>query len=221
MTISYDARSGRYRDKKTGKFTTKAKLLGLVSEEVSMLETRLGKIARSYNSGKISSDEFEQAMAVELKYSHIRMGALGVGGVNNLDKNSIKITERNLDKENIFLERFVYAIATEELSEEQIVARAKLYAQSSSSAYHRAEYYQRISSGMANEAKRTLALDAKHCPQCPALSTQDNWVDIEKVVPIGSNCDCRGRCRCSIAYRYNFKRDPLNPQSMQEIIIGL
>ncbi len=164
-------------------------------------KTYLEKQAKRLVNREISLSQFQTIMTEELKRSHLRMGLLASGGKDGISKAGYGATGQRLKEEYSYLRNFVNAIARGELTEPRIIYRAGLYGLSSAAAFYKSEQISRIENG-AVLAKRSLDPQAQHCPDCPALSTNGQWLPIEQVTPPTRNCVCRSRCRCIIQYRY-------------------
>lgn len=199
MPITYDRRAGSYRGE-NGRFVARAEVLRLLDGEAARLEVRLRGHARLLTTNRISLSEFQARMAEDLKLSHLRSAALGSGGRKGLSNRHFGKVGQELKEQYQFLRGFGDAIAAGELSEAQILARAKSYGISTRTAFFEAEKITRQENGF-NLGKRTLDPQASHCPDCLRYSTNGQWVPIEQIVPPGVNCQCRGRCRCSVAFK--------------------
>lgn len=208
MAIYFDSKAGRYRDSK-GRFVAFARIIGLVNLEQKLLEAKAERLAEELVAGKITPFQFQWAMQREIKPAIIRMAVLGHNG-QPMDEAAWGAVGQFVRQEYSYLRRFTQQIIAGELTQGQIVARAKLYAGSTKRMYERARKRWHYTNGW-NEAKRVLDPNAQHCPECPLYAT--DWTDIENIVPVGSNCSCGGRCRCQIIYRKNPKKAALNPVS--------
>lgn len=201
MPITYDRRAGSYRGD-NGRFVARAEVLRLVDGEAARLETRLRGHARLLNANRISVGEFQSRMAEDLKLSYLRSAALGSGGRQGLTNRHFGKVGQELKDQYAFLRNFGEAIAAGELSEKQILARAKSYGISTRTAFFEAEKITRQANGF-NQAKRTRDPQAQSCPDCIRYSTNGQWFPINQVVAPGVNCQCRSRCRCQIVFRVN------------------
>jgi hypothetical protein len=196
--LQFDSSSHRYRNLETGRFVQRDEVLRLVDEETSRLEVRLKGHARLLVSGKIEISEFQTRMAQSLKESHIRMAALGGGGLKQMTPQQYGHVGQQLKKQYQFLYKFGRDLEENKSSSVQIIRRAGMYAQSTKTSFHQAEFTARGRVGFY--AKRLLDAQARHCPECINYQ-QLQWRLISQIVPPGVNCTCGGRCRCRIVFR--------------------
>jgi hypothetical protein len=171
-------------------------------KEIARLETRLAGLGRLVGTGKIPIAEFQTRMMETIKASHIRMGALGAGGKDNLNNAIYGAIGGRLNQEgNKYLKAFGERLASDkDISLEYIIWRSKLYAKSSNRTFHKARQIERIIAG-STLARRRLGGNRNHCPECPSLTTNEKFVPIEQVTAIGDRCSCMGSCLCIIDYR--------------------
>lgn len=198
--MRYDRFIGFYRDGNGNPILSPAIDL-LIASEVGRLEAELKSIARRLTEDKLTIPEWEKAMAIALKESHIRMAILASGGKAQTVANSYLIAGRRLREEYRNLDNFARDLKEGKLSVKQSIARAGLYAQSARQTYCEVHHANKMFVEGFGLAMRRLDPDADHCPQCPTHSTRGQYVPVEQIVPIGARCDCRGRCRCQIIYR--------------------
>ena len=198
MPVVYDRNSSSFRGDK-GRYISNAEVLRLVDAEVARQETRLKGHARLLINGKIDIPEFQQRMAADMKASSIRMAALGAGGVEGLGNRHYGKVGSELKKQYKFLAGFGEALSGG-LTEKQVLQRAGQYGRQSAIAFHSSQQITKESEGF-NEGRRSLDEQAVHCKQCIDYSTNGRWVPVSELIPVGSSCDCGGRCRCRITFR--------------------
>lgn len=199
MPVKFDQRTGRYRGE-SGRFVSRADVLRIVDEETARGQVRLRAIARLLVSKRIDIPEFQTRMAEQIKSSHIRLGLLGAGGKEAMTPQHYGTIGFNLRDEFKYLRNFGKAIAAGELDESQVMRRAELYAESSRLSFFAVEKQARQRAGV-KLAKRSLDPQAKHCSDCLRHSTDGQWVPISEIVPVGSRCRCRNRCKCQIVFK--------------------
>lgn len=214
--IGFSVASGRYRNKETGRFVSRADVLRLVDNEEARLKTRLQGHTRLLLAKKIDVAEWEKRFATTIKESHIRMSTLGAGGKDNLTNAHFGAIGASMKQEYRYLNRFAKGIERGEYSERYILSRAKLYSASTKKSFYKGEQIARAIAGV-RLAKRVLDPQSRHCADCPAYQKLD-WVPIETIVPPGQACACGGRCRCSIIYK-PIERNPINLSDRLEAII--
>lgn len=195
----YDRRTANYRNPQTGRFVPRAAILKLVDEESDRLSTRMKAHARLLTDGKIDLGEFQRRAADDIKMSSIRMGLFASGGKSQTPQSVYGVIGRELRSQYSFLANFAQDLAAGKLTKEQIIARAALYGGASRTVFHQAEKVARKREGF-KLAKRMLDAGSKHCQECLQYQTNNEYVPIESIIPIGSRCSCHSRCRCAIVF---------------------
>lgn len=198
--ITFNSKTGRYRNSETGRFVSRADVLKLVDTEVARLKVRLQGQSRLLISEKISLSEWEKQMAETIKESHLRMTILGAGGKGRVSNAHFGAVGAALRREYGYLHLFANQIARGELTPAQILSRSGSYAASTRKSFYKGEQLSRAIAGV-KLAKRDLDPQSRHCSDCVRYSTRGKWLPIETVIVPGHTCQCGGRCRCSISYK--------------------
>ncbi|WP_445634524.1 Phage head morphogenesis domain-containing protein [Nostoc sp. DSM 114161] len=198
MPYQFDPNSHRYRDTETGRYVRQVDVLGFVDEEVSRLEVRLKGHARLLVQGKIDIAEFQTRMALTLKESHLRVGAIGAGGTKQLTSAHYGKIGAQLKKQYKYLHGFGQDLAEGKLTKEQAIRRAASYAKSAKTSFFESEFTSRGKVGFY--AKRLLDAQSRHCQSCISYQRLQ-WTLIQLVTPPGVDCECGGRCRCRLVFR--------------------
>jgi flagellar biosynthesis/type III secretory pathway chaperone len=197
--ITYDKRAGQFRGS-DGKFVKRASVLREIELSKKSLRERLDFLTQQLVNRKISLSEWQNRSMDVIKYANLRMMALASGGKRNLTNAHYGRLGAKLKPEWQRLKTFAEEIRSGNLTEKQIIARSRLYAQSASTAFYNAELLSKGLEGF-KYAKRWLDVGAKHCTQCPNYSTNGLWVSLEQVILPGHECNCRGNCKCQISYK--------------------
>jgi hypothetical protein len=196
-SVSYDPRVGQYR--RNGKFVSRADVLKALDGEVARTEVRLQAITRKLIAEKIDLPTWETEFAQELKRAHIRSGLFAAGGKDGMTPAAYGHLGANLKEQyRKHLDRFAHDLADGKLTEKQALIRSKMYGQSVRQTFFKVEAATRETEGF-QLAKRELDPQAQHCSSCLQYAT-NGWTNIADIVPPGTNCQCRGRCRCRIVY---------------------
>ncbi len=196
--MRYNTKTGDYTDDR-GQKVSKAQILKLTEKEQRILERKLDRTTQNLINNRIDAFEWERQVQQDLKQSHLKMVALGAGGKDNITPRHRGQVGAALRQEYNRLFDFRKQIQAGEISDKQMLWRTKSYARSIKQSYYRSEQLTRAQNG-ATLAKRTLDVNAKHCPECPTYATK-GFVPIEQVVPPGVRCSCRGNCKCTVVYR--------------------
>lgn len=208
--IKYSPKTGQFINE-NGRFVSRASVIKLIDEQQQSLKKALINNAKKYNKGFLTLDEW-QANHIELiKLANLRMTILGAGGKKQTTKKHYGAMGSTLKKEWESLSNFTKEIVDGNLSPKQIAFRAGMYSQSSSTAFYKSEFLTKSNEGF-NKAKRLLDPQAHHCPECISYQ-QKRWIDINKIVPPGTNCSCRGNCRCVIIFNKDYRQSSKQKKS--------
>lgn len=201
----YDPRLSQYKDKQTGKIVSKAKILKLFDNEKARLETRLVKLSSQLERGDLTIAQWQRQITQELKQSHIRMGLLAGGGTNvPYTRKLYGAIGNNLKKQQEFLVQFRRDIQKGKYKDnpEKLKWRARLYADSIRESFNDGERIARNQEGF-DLAKRILDAGANHCDDCRRYANR-GWVPLNEVVRPKTNCECKWRCRCFLAWKRSY-----------------
>ena len=129
----------------------------------------------------------------------------GVEGLRTeaISRNTIRQINAILRGHSVATRRLAARIANGDLTDKQI--RAANYRRESAlrESFDRARMIDAVARGH-NEGIRNLG-NPHPCPDCPRHIRSD-WVGIEEIVPIATQCVCQDRCKCWIRTRLNPER---------------
>jgi len=163
----YEPSTNRYRDTATGRFIGQEKRVELRDEWTQSQKLVTDKLAEDYDSGKLSLSDFVKGMREEIKINNIEQYLLGAGGRNNMTPADWGRLGNRIKGQYEFMQEFGQDIldADPPLTLAQIQARARMYVDSSTAMYERAN---------------ALAAGMPDLPEYPADGKQD----------CKSNCKC-------------------------------
>ena len=197
--LIYSRSLGQFQYADTKKIVTRDRVLYALDQEVERTSTRLQGFTRLMASGKIDLAEWQNRMAEEIKSASIRMAAFGAGGKQQLTQRHYGYVGKQLYKEYQALDGFAQALAGGKLTQEQALRRAAMYAESTRISFFQAEKTTKENDSFL--AKRSLQSGAEHCPECLGYDTQGQYIPVPEIVPIGTSCSCRSRCRCFVTFK--------------------
>jgi hypothetical protein len=192
----------RYRDQSTGRFVSRANIVGLLEAQVDSAEHRLASLTTAYYEGRLSPALWADNMRTELRRLHLQNAALGAGGFNNLTAQAYGRAGGHLRQEYARLVEFGRAIASKEITLPQALARANMYVGSARVEYFAEQQAQRMANapdGMTVIEMRSLGA-AEHCINCIDYHSQ-GWQPIGTLPPPGVGSVCLSNCRCSYVTR--------------------
>lgn len=174
-----------------------AQLYKIVRSEVKQNEQKFEKLANRLISGNISFQQWQESMSNLIRRSHVNMARLGRGGKDNTFASHYLKTGNDLRTIHYpALRQFSEQIANGELSEKQIIARAKLYGSASKNSFEVARL-SLYADSPNTVARRRLGACKDHCSDCLRYASQ-GWVSLSAIIPPGERCQCRMNCCCSV-----------------------
>ncbi len=208
--LTYDRNRGQFEVAETGTVISKTEVDRQRDLVIQRLKNELNVLANRYANDQIDLERFQTEVAIRIKRHHLQVAGLASGGIDRLNRTHFVDIRDRLDTEfTTFLFAFgnwLESIASQKKDfTRNIVNRAIRYAASVARSFFSSQKITRSQDG-ANEAKRRLDPRAQHCRQCPNYDTGGRWIPIDRVVPVGEQCDCRGNCRCTVEYRFSLTR---------------
>jgi hypothetical protein len=186
-----------YRNNRT---LSEEKLLSISS---SYIETGLSKniaaLTQRMLDGKLSLSEWQIRMGTSLKESHIINMLIGRGGRGAATLSDYGRVGNILRwDEYRHLQMFAEEIKAGSLSDAQILARVKMYANSTKKSYWIGRDGAMLDAGFTTE--RRILHPAEHCPDCIGYAEQ-GWMPIGTLPEPGEGSVCLSNCQCTKEYR--------------------
>jgi len=169
----WDQASKRYRNTETGRYMGGRQMLPLRDEFIDAQKAAAGDLADRLAAGEITTNRYVEEMRGLIKTTYIDEYALAHGGRNNMTSRDFGIVGNMCRDQYAYLNTFAGEINAGDLSPAQIRARGRLYIESASQAYERAQAEVRGISG------------PHALPAYPGDGTSA----------------CRSNCRCSWEFR--------------------
>lgn len=133
----WDAVSKRYRNTVNGRYVSERSLVGLRDEFIESQIRIVDNLSQSLIDGNLTVQAWETEMTNRLRKSYTAEFLAGRGGKNAISQADYDTIEAMVRNQQGYLRGFAEDIATKNLSEAQITARARLYAESSRQAFER------------------------------------------------------------------------------------
>jgi hypothetical protein len=190
---------GRYRDLSTGQFIAESTLVGLMEDySGNFLEPALVSLTQRMLDGTLSIADWQVRFAQALKDAYLTAAMIGRGGRAMMTWADYGSVGGRLRMEYKFLDQFAQEIKLGLLSENQILARARLYAQSLRTAYWNGVRARNLATGTKTKERRVLH-PAEHCVDCVGYASQ-GWVPIGTLPSPGLGSECLHHCKCTMEF---------------------
>lgn len=195
----YDSRAARYRNR-DGRFLS----------ERDALEIMEGRIDEGFEAMKdyladalapdtpTTLEDWQAAMAEELRHMHVQMLLVGKGGINNATPADYGRIGAKLRGEYEFLQNFAEQIASGSQSLAQINNRMAQYSGGVWSSYWKGRNAAVAEIGATHESRNAVDDDGT-CDDCKGYERQ-GIVEIGTLPAPGEASVCRHRCRCTKEY---------------------
>ncbi|MEO0595076.1 MAG: hypothetical protein AAF126_03100 [Chloroflexota bacterium] len=198
LPYNYDNSTQRWRDPNTGRFVSEDVVVAEMRTHVEATYSTLDSLTERLYSGSITVQQWQVAVASELKDAHLAQSMFANGGRNNMTPVEYGRVGGVLADEYRYLQNFAEQIARGEISEAQARARIRQYGNATKQSYWR-EYTQR------REYVRWNLQPGESCADCIALDSgglDGNGLfraDELPTVPGAGDTVCRGNCNCILS----------------------
>jgi hypothetical protein len=195
--IAFDKDNEQYRYKHNNRKLPDAELMRMLKRDAKKQADNVEFFTREMLTGKMPFTEWQKYMAETAKKQEIKYLRVGRGGKENTF--AIHYLESGNQLRTVdypALRKFAEDVTNGKLSEAQIIARARTYA-NHIPAYERGKLSRIKDKGGNILARRRLGTCANHCADCILLA-QQGWLPINQVPPPGQACRCRANCCCSL-----------------------
>lgn len=194
--FTWDARTARYR--RGGRFVSRLQVRMWLDEALDASGARIGALAEQLRAGRVDLVSWQVRMAREIKNVQLYSAAAAKGGWAQLTPADLGRVGQSVQAQLRYLNRFARQIQAGALPlDGNMVARARLYAQSGRQIYHRTERAEMQLRGYTHE--RSIRYAGDSCAGCIAEAAK-GWMPLGTMIPIGQR-DCKGNDRCSVSYR--------------------
>lgn len=191
----YQNSTQRWRDTATGRFVSSDSVTSQMRRHVAATFDTLEGLTDQLYDGSITVQQWQAAVASELKDAHLAQSMFARGGKLNMTSVEYGRVGGVLRDEYRYLSRFADGIAAGRQSRAQALARIRQYGKATQQAYWR-EYAQ------ATRDDDWLYWElgvAEHCPDCLALAGGSPYRPNElSTYPGAGDTRCRGNCNCTL-----------------------
>lgn len=199
----WDELIGRYRDER-GRFVSKETVYQWVNKSIQISGDIVSTLSSYVYDGTISVTDWMGAMQREIKDEYIRQYLSFVGGRQAMTQSDWGRVGGMLTEQYKYLKGFARDIASGNLTEAQINARAQMYINSAREARERAREIAATKAGY-DEVYWELNPQLENCPDCVEFNGMD-WQLAEDdpykgAFPGSGDTVCLTACGCQLVWR--------------------
>ena len=193
----WNAAAARFRDPETGRYISRAQVRQWIDRNIAASQARIQTLSEELRTGAIDLGEWERGMREEVKRTQLASEMLLRGGRNQMTQADFGRVGQRVRAQYDYLAAFVDDLRSGSVrTDGGFLARAKMYAAASRSAFHESERDQLAGLGYTKE--RSVLHPAEHCALCVSEAAR-GYVPIGELIPIGERT-CLGNDKCSIVY---------------------
>lgn len=203
--FTWDARSGRYRWKATGRFVPGTAIRDALDTALAAEGRRMTALAEQLQTRAISLTRWQLEMSQAVKNTHLFSAMAAKGGRAQMSQADYGRVGAEVRKQYAYLERLSRQLKGANgfpglPRDGRFKQRVGLYTEAGRTTYHAVEREEMRRRGKTEE--RNQLHPADHCtgPRSCVEQTDRQWVAIGTLLPVGRRL-CRARCRCTMAYR--------------------
>lgn len=194
------AKAKRFFESVANRILGKGEQLDIVQESIDLSGVASDLFAGYTSQGALSAGDFRSLFREELKREYIRQYLIGIGGRGQMKPEDWGSVGGMLADQYRYMEGFLDEIMAGNLSEAQIIARARMYINSTREAFERAHGRNAEKLGMSEE-KWIIDPAAENCPDCLQNASQ-GWQPIGTFPKPGSGAtQCLTNCHCHLIYQ--------------------
>lgn len=204
---SWDSKSGRYRDRSTGRFLSQQNLERLQGRHIALIKKDIDAIADLLLRRQISLETWQEATVKSLKTLHLHQMVLARGGMKQVTASDYLAVGRQLRSEYSYLKQFAidvnrgYSLNDKgqqvPMTEMRFKARLSLYARSGRVSYEQGK--QEVAKSQGKPFMQRFLGIAHHCDDCLRYAAMG--VQPTGTLPLPTQrCRCRSHCKCFVRF---------------------
>jgi hypothetical protein len=200
----WDESVGRYRGP-GGLFVGFEAMQEVMQARIDAGFSALDDMLTALLDGEIDIDQWQRAVALEVRRAHTQLAALGRGGWSRMSPADWGRVGQQVRFELAHLRDFARDLAAGRLSEAQARMRLNMYADHIWTSYWGGQTSAKEQAGAAFESRHTSS--AESCDDCRRYEAM-GIVPLRSLPEPGQRSRCGARCKCSKRY-YDAKQRPL------------
>jgi hypothetical protein len=196
--LTFDDRSGRFRDTRSGRFVSDVQVRAVVDDVADAASERMAQASARLLNGELSLGAWQAEMQAAIKLVHVSAAAIAHGGAEQMTAARWGAIGPVIRAEYGYLRDFAAQIQSgAQPLNGSLTSRARQYGQAARAQFERVRGRDQQQRGYQSE--RNVLHSGESCSQCKSESAR-GWVPTGSLVPVGQRI-CRGNCRCSVDYR--------------------
>lgn len=196
-TFTWDATVARYRNNQTGRFVSEKTVLAVVESYAKNVAAQIETHTQKFIEGKTTLQQWQQAMAKEVKNAWLVQTMAGRGGAQAMTFSEYGRLGARLRFQYARLNEFALAIKEGNLTPQQILYRARLYANSTRTGYYDGMTAAKRAAGYVAEAR--FLRPGESCEDCIAYAARGK-VPLGTLPEPGQQSACNVNCNCVKEY---------------------
>lgn len=190
----YSLASNRWVNAATGRFVSTVEVTNELRRHVAATFNTLDGLTNQLYNGGLTMEQWQVAVASELKDAHLAQSMFSRGGKHNMSAVEYGRVGGTLADEYRYLSAFADDIAAGKVSQAQALARIKQYGKAAQQSYWR-EYDLATPD---DEVIWWVLHPAEHCDGCLTLAFGSPYESGElHTHPGAGDTECKGNCNCT------------------------
>lgn len=200
---TFNDRTGRYRDARTGRFVSHRQVRAAVDTVIDGSGKRIKALTEQFRSRALTLGEWETRMRVELKALHLAAARAAKGGRAQMTAADYGRVGQALRTQYRYLRRFADEVQSgKQLPDGSMASRALLYPEAARSVSYQSTLAREMRRRGYDQERNVLDREAAHCQgpgSCPDI-TKRGWQPIGTLPPLGTR-PCMVKDKCHVQYR--------------------
>lgn len=197
-SYAFDDRSGRFRDRASGRFISESAVRDAVDAVVQLSGERMANLAADFRAGTIDVSQFMAGMLSEIKAAQIAAAMAAYGGREQMNASRWGTVGQQIRQQYAYARNMVQDVLDgKQRMNGRLDSRSRLYAQAARQTFTAIQRRERMLLGFTHE--RNVLGESEHCPDC-ASETDRGWVPMG-ILSLPGTRRCRVNCACELQWR--------------------
>lgn len=205
--FTYNPRTLRYRDNRSGKFVKASTVKRATFAVVKASRAEMRRLSNEMIARRLDLGEWQERFAAEVKNLHTSLAMAGAGGMANMTPSDWGRVGQRLRFEYSRLAEFAVQLKNRQFTPGQVRARVDMYCNAGQISFEGSRRAGAETAGMTEE-RNLLGPNENHChtdPKRPQREGCENlsllgWVLLGTLPAVGSRV-CISNCKCTLQFR--------------------